>query len=550
MAEQRPNSSQNGNNESSSEKKVGSADKVSYSRNDKTTPTGNTDDDRLNEYKSPKKNATYSPNRSSYTSRTGNTGTGTVNNNYTSQTRNTSASNGTNYTSQTRNAGSANKTGYSSQTGKTGNLNRNNSASGAGNAYPGRRNTAANATDNVNSTGGSSRVRGAAKGNKRYDDVGKSGKNNLTVTDEEIAKAERRRAAKKKMRQNNAKRIGIILGIVIVISIGISVVTISCFNDVLAIHISESSDQTVSVEITDGMTTSEVIEALDDAGAIKNAWFCKIAAKIIGYNDEGYIARTYEFNRSMGLENMLNEIKDIDSDSATTISLTFPEGYTADQIIDMLEENNVCTREKLLSAIESTDFADTYDFLESVTNESERYNILEGYLFPDTYDFYIGETADSVIKKFLTNFEDKWTDNYTSLADEMDLTVDQVVILASIVEKEAVGDDMYTVASILLNRLDAGMQLECDSTSNYMSLATGDLTESEKIYYNQLYSTYICSSYPAGAICNPGVSAIEAVLDAPDTSYYYFIHDSNNDLRPASSLSEQEANIATYGLAE
>ncbi|MCD7828408.1 MAG: endolytic transglycosylase MltG [Clostridiales bacterium] len=370
------------------------------------------------------------------------------------------------------------------------------------------------------------------------------------ASDEENAKAERRKNAKRKMVRNNAKSLVIILGIVLVISITIACVVISCINDVLAVHISEKNDKTVTVEIEEDMDTDAVIDALDDAGAIKNAWFCKLAAKILGYSDEGYIARTYEFNRSMGLENMLSEIKDSDSDSASTISLTFPEGYTADQILDMLEENGVCTREKLLAEMSETDYSDTYSFLKTMTNTEDRYILLEGYLFPDTYEFYIGESAESVIKKFLNNFDDKWSENYTTLAQEQLLSIDQVIILASIVEKEALDEDMPVVASILINRLNANMQLECNSTASYISNTTGDLTDSEKSYYNELYNTYTCSSFPVGAICNPGTSAIEAVLNAPDTSYYYFIHDSNNEFHAASSLSEQEANIAAYGLSE
>lgn len=365
----------------------------------------------------------------------------------------------------------------------------------------------------------------------------------------EMIRAEKRKAAQRKMVANNARNLAVILAAVITISVVIAVVVVSCINDVLAVHVSDKDKQSVTVEITEGMNTSQVIDALDEAGAIKNAWFCKLAAKFIGYNDEGYIAHTYEMNRSMGLENMLNEIKNNTSGTAKTVTLTFPEGYTADQIIDLLAENNVCSRAKLVETMNTVDFAADYDFLDEIVNPEQRYNWLEGYMFPDTYEFYLGEDPSSVIKKFLNNFNKKWTDNYTEKADAANLSVDEVIRLASVIEKEAAGSDMPVVASILLNRLDAGMRLECDSTSNYIAGNTSGLTEAQISAYNSLYNTYYCGSLPVGAICNPGIDAVEAVLNAPDTSYYYFIHDANNTLRVAKTLSEHEKNAATYGLA-
>lgn len=365
----------------------------------------------------------------------------------------------------------------------------------------------------------------------------------------EMIRAERRKAAQRKMVLNNVKSVSVILAVVIAVSALIACVVISCVNDVLVIHLPEKDKQTVSVEISEGMNTNEVIDALDDSGAIKNAWFCKLAARFFGYSDDGYIARTYEFNRSMGLENMLNEIKNNKPSTAKTVTLTFPEGFTADQIINLLAQNGVCTREKLAEAINTVDFSSEYEFLSVIRNADQRYNYLEGYLFPDTYEFYIGEDPASVIKKFLNNFDNKWTENYAEKASALGMDVDEVIRLASVIEKEAIGSDMPVVASILLNRLDAGMRLECDSTSSYVKSNATGLTEAEISAYNSLYDTYICGSLPVGSICNPGIDAIDAVLNASDTSYYYFIHDRNNTLRVAKTLSEHENNIAIYGLA-
>ena len=252
----------------------------------------------------------------------------------------------------------------------------------------------------------------------------------------------------------------------------------------------------------------------------------------------------------MGLENMLNEIKNNTSKTAKTVKLTFPEGYNVDQIIELLEENNVCTRAAFVETMNTVDFSSDFDFLATMTNVESRYMRLEGYLFPDTYEFYIGEDPASVIKKFLTNFSNKWNDDYAEKAQKLRLSVDQVVKLASVVEKEAVGADMPVVGSILHNRLDAGMRLDCDSTSSYISSNKSGLSQEQIDALDPLYDTYICSGLPVGAICNPGLDSIDAILNAPETDYYYFIHDANNEFHVAKTLSEQEYNIATYGLAE
>lgn len=366
----------------------------------------------------------------------------------------------------------------------------------------------------------------------------------------EMRKLEKRKAAQRKMVLNNIRRVVIIMAIVIAISVSIAVFVISCVNDILAIHINPERDIEVSVVITEDMNTDDVIDALDDAGVIRNAWFCKLAAKFIGYSDEGYIPRTYDFKPSMGLENMLNEIKNKTSETAKTVTLTFPEGYTADQIIAMLVENNVCSREKFIAAMNTVDFSKDFDFLKSITKPESRYMLLEGFMFPDTYEFYIGEDPESVIKKLLSNFDRKWTDSYAELAEDRGMTVDQIITLASIVEKEAVGADMPVVGSILFNRIDANMRLECDSTSIYIQNNLSGLSETDIAAYNALYDTYSCYSLPVGAICNPGIDAISAVLNAPETGYYYFIHDRNNEFHVAKTLSEQEYNIRTYGLAQ
>ena len=95
-----------------------------------------------------------------------------------------------------------------------------------------------------------------------------------------------------------------------------------------------------------------------------------------------------------------------------------------------------------------------YDFLKNIPDADKRYHMLEGYIYPDTYEFYIGENASSVVRRFLDNFESKWTADYAKQAKELDMTVDEIVTLASIIQAEgAFENDAATIAGIIYNRL-------------------------------------------------------------------------------------------------
>ena len=131
-----------------------------------------------------------------------------------------------------------------------------------------------------------------------------------------MIKKAKRRAAQKKMILNNLRRVTAIMAVVILISVSIAYVTITCVNDFLAVHVDPEKNPPVSVVITEGMDTDSVVDTLKEAGVIKNAWFCKFMARFAGYSDEGYIPRTYELRRTMGLEGMLNEIKNNSSSAS------------------------------------------------------------------------------------------------------------------------------------------------------------------------------------------------------------------------------------------
>ena len=355
--------------------------------------------------------------------------------------------------------------------------------------------------------------------------------------------------AKRDRRKSRYKRVlstVIVLLLVILASSAISSVIISCVDDVLAIG--RSKDK-ITVSVTEGMTTEQVIGMLCDKGLIKNEKFCLLFNRFIIKQDDDYVSGVYELSPSQGLEVMLNTLS-VSSVSTKTVRLTFPEGYTAEQIIAKLDANGVCSAATLRQTIREIDFSSEYSFLPPTTYGSQRYLLLEGYLFPDTYDFYLGESAGSVIRKFLTNFRKQYDEEISAAATARGMTMDQVVTVASILEKEGYGEEqMRQVASVIYNRLGDSASgyayLGCDSTGAYITdISPEILSEERKSVLVLGYDSYQHAGLPVGPICSPGLSAIKAALDPVDSDWYYFCHDKNRQIYLAETEEQHNKNLS------
>lgn len=344
-------------------------------------------------------------------------------------------------------------------------------------------------------------------------------------------------------------RLAVYFLIVAVTSTILCIYGIGCINDVLAI---DKRDHSCEVTVSAGATDSDVIDILKENKLIKNKGFCKLFIKIF-HDDDKYVSGSYTLNSDWGIEKMLSTMQG-SANTYETITLTFPEGYTIDQIAEKLEANKVCTASSFIKTMQSVDFSTEYAFLKNQADKDLRFRALEGYIYPDTYEFYIGENASSVVRRFLDNFESKWTADYSKQAKELGMTVDEVVTLASIIQAEAANSkQMKDISSVLHNRLDKPgtfPRLECDSTEKYLIetikvTLTSSTTDTQKyIAYRDLYDTYStdCKGLPVGAICNPGGAAIAAALYPSDTNYNYFRHDVKGNVYYANTFSEHNQN--------
>lgn len=257
---------------------------------------------------------------------------------------------------------------------------------------------------------------------------------------------------------------------------------------------------------------------------------------------------------------------DIDSDATAqtteplttedpTVRVTFPEGYTLIQIAEKLEENGVCPAADFMALTTDKEYLASleYSLLEGIEETENVAYFLEGFVFPDTYDFYKGESAERAMSRFLSNTENKITDEYRQRASELGYTVREILALASVIQEEA-GDpeEMPYVSSVVHNRLTSpsyGM-LQCDVTIHYVNNCIADSVylEGDTSVYAEHYNTYKCKGLPAGPICNPGIDAIRAALYPAETNYFFFVTDEDWNYYYAETYSEHQKNCRAVGI--
>ena len=315
-----------------------------------------------------------------------------------------------------------------------------------------------------------------------------------------------------------------------------------CCAEVMAFG-KEDHKVTVSISVEDDI--DRIAEKLSNAKLIRYPGLFKTFATATG-KDDNIGAGTYTLNATLDYNAMINAMSY--SSSREIVEIMFPEGYTCAQIFSLLEENKVCTVADLEKHAATGELGD-YWFLEGV-ERGDKY-CLEGYLAPDTYKFYTNDEPRRVLEKFLNEFDDRFTDimkedfetlqyNHmvkmsnegysTDFINTHKLTVHNVLTVASMVQKETGStSESFDIASVFYNRLAAGDTLGSDATVHY---AIGDyFTEKAELTASDLnsdspYNTRKNTGLPPGPICNPGTYALYAALDPNDTSYKYFIYDS------------------------
>jgi UPF0755 protein len=218
--------------------------------------------------------------------------------------------------------------------------------------------------------------------------------------------------------------------------------------------------------------------------------------------------------------------------------ITFPEGYTMKQMAEILNSRGLARADRFIATASNPAFV-------------QKLNIpaftLEGYLFPDTYQFARNLPVENILSSLVERFDQHFGPAQDEKADQLGFTRHQVVILASVVEKEtAVAEERPMIAGVFLNRLKKGIRLQSDPTVIYgLKNFNGNLTRAH-LETDTPYNTYTRRGLPAGPICTPGAESIRAVLNPASTAYLYFVAKKDGTHHFSTSLVEHNAAVLRH----
>lgn len=357
------------------------------------------------------------------------------------------------------------------------------------------------------------------------------------------------RKKKKRKKKTHGRLAFALIMVTFVISVAVlgAVGVISIATELLGLS---RSDNQFDVEVPENSGTAAIAELLEKEGIITNPTLFRIVSKMKGA-DGTYIAGVHKLNPNMTYSDIIETLQEESLNPREFIEITFPEGIRLIDAAAKLEEAGVCPATEFIRAFNSTSFG--FDFEKDVKASAKKFYKMEGYFFPDTYQFYLEEDPENVVKKVFRNFDYRVTPNEFGRMEDIGMSLEEVMTLASIVQAEASStSDMRLVASVFMNRLnnpDEYPRLQSDPTTNYVK----EVIEPNLSVYSQsicdAYDTYKGAGLPPGPICNPGLEAINAVLYPRETTYYYFCSNlETGEFFYAETLAEHEANLVLANL--
>lgn len=326
--------------------------------------------------------------------------------------------------------------------------------------------------------------------------------------------------------------LSVIFIILLIVFISYHTLTTQYINQVNT-PIDSENTQKILFQIKQNENVKVIAERLEEKGLIKNDvffWWYLRSNKLIPDIQAG----THYLSKS---DNYIQIFRELSKARPREINVTIPEGYTISQIDDNLTEKGLIEAGDFIKSTKNFNHTG-YDFL---LNDN-----MEGYLFPDTYRVFGDDfESKSLIKKMLNNFKQKMEINF--VAEENSRTLQDIVIMASIIEKETISNtNRPTVSGILWKRLDQGMLIGADATTRYaLDKITEPLTY-EDLKSKSPYNTRKVKGLPPGAISNPGLSSLKAAINPEESEYYYYLHDASGQIHYAKTNAEHNANKQKY----
>lgn len=294
----------------------------------------------------------------------------------------------------------------------------------------------------------------------------------------------------------------------------------------------------VSVEIPQGSGLNKIASLLEDAGAIRGQIRFKLLAKLLGV-ERGLKFGEYQYKLPA---TPLALLKKMARGDVVAFLIKFPEGSTIFDVARNIDSAGLCPGPVILKKATDARFAADL----GIAGAS-----LEGYLFPETYKFNRGSSPEIILKRMVERFNRLFYQAMSMQAEKQVPSIKDVVILASLVEKEtAASRERPMVAAVFLNRLKKGMRLDCDPTVIY-SLRLENPAFNERLTKMHLrkaspYNTYVNYGLPPGPICSPGLDSIQAVLHPAPVTYLYFVSKNDGTHHFSETLPEHNVAVNKY----
>lgn len=307
--------------------------------------------------------------------------------------------------------------------------------------------------------------------------------------------------------------------IIIIAAVVVLLVTglVILLSDSLGVSIAEGERR---IEVAEGDGASVIADKLSEADIVKYPWLFRIQSKAGGY-DGNFQPGAATVSSGMTYGQILDLLI---TPNRETARITIPEGYEIKQIAQKLDEAGVVGWQDFYAALNPADY--DYPFLQGLPL---RDGVMEGYLFPATYEIPNGMTAHDIIDLMLSAFDSQFTQDCYTRATELGMTVDELITMASIIEREAGEGEKPKVAGVFYNRRNSGMKLQSCATVQYILGERKPVLSIADTKIDSPYNTYMYPGFPVGPICNPGMESINAALYPEVTDAYYFVLGKNGE---------------------
>lgn len=305
-----------------------------------------------------------------------------------------------------------------------------------------------------------------------------------------------------------------------------------------------ANGEQVTVDIPQGASSQEIGTILSDKGLIRSSFLFRIIVKWGGHS-ASMQAGTYVIRKGSTITEILDMIKQGKAKQNVT-RFTIPEGFTIEQIADILAKKGLVNRDRLLREADTGTF--DFDFVKQIPKTPGMKHRLEGYLFPDTYEVKVGASEHEILSVMLAQFDRVVTPDMRKSFQQNRLSLHEAVTMASLVEREAkVPKERPTIAGVIFNRLHGKPQmlLQIDATIQYVIGQKQELLLKD-LEIDSPYNTYKREGLPPGPIASPGKDSLWAVAHPEKHEYYYYVtkKDGSGEHYFAKTLDEHNKNIA------